>query len=266
MTVTENPRTYKYIGTRPVRHDGLDKVTGKARFAADLDMTGQLRAALVRSPHAHARIVSIDTSKAEAMPGVKAVVTGADFADLDPTHPEFDMAVNLMARDEVLYNGHVVAAVAAVTTAQAAAAAAAVEVSYDPLPAVLTIDEAIAEGSPIANPTTRTLFSADTEPSNLASVNEFGRGDVEAGFAAADIILEREFRTVQCIRAISSPTPAWSTAVKTAKPRYGRPRRDISRCAPKRPLLSAGAPTGSKSSPPKSVAGSAARPPSTSNQ
>ena len=91
MTVTENPRTtenartYKYVGTRPVRHDGLDKVTGKARFAADLDMTGQLRGAFVRSPHAHARIVSIDTSRAEAMPGVKAVVTGDDFAELPHT-------------------------------------------------------------------------------------------------------------------------------------------------------------------------------------
>ncbi len=195
MTVTENPQTYKYVGTRPVRHDGLDKVTGKARFAADLDMTGQLRGAFVRSPHAHARIVGIDTSKAEAMPGVKAVVTGADFADLDPTHPEFDTAVNLMARGEALYNGHVVAAVAAVTASQAAAAAAAVEVDYEVLPAVLTIDEAIAEGAPIANPTNRTLFSGDTEPSNLASVNEFGRGDVEAGFEAADVIIEREFRT-----------------------------------------------------------------------
>lgn len=196
MTVTENPPTYKFVGTRPVRHDGLDKVTGKARFAADLDMTGQLRGALVRSPHSHARIVSIDTRRAEAMPGVKAVVTGDDFADLDCAHPEFDMAVNLMARTEALYNGHVVAAVAAVTAAQAAAAAAAVEVEYQPLPAVLTIDDAIAQGAPIANTTNRTMFTGDTEPSNLASVNELGRGDVEAGFEAADIIIEREFRTV----------------------------------------------------------------------
>ena len=79
MTATENRPTYKYVGTRPVRHDGYDKVIGKARFAADLNLPGQLRAVIVRSPHAHARIVSIDTSAAEAMPGVKSVVTGADF-------------------------------------------------------------------------------------------------------------------------------------------------------------------------------------------
>ena len=71
MTATENPPTnYKYVGTRPIRHDGLEKVTGKARFAADLSLTGQLRGVMVRSPYAHARIKSIDTSAAEAMPGV----------------------------------------------------------------------------------------------------------------------------------------------------------------------------------------------------
>lgn len=196
MTATENPPSkYKYVGTRPVRHDGLEKVTGKARFAADLDLTGQLRGAMVRSPHAHAKIVSIDTSKAEAMPGVKAVVTGADFPTIDPTDPIFDEAINNIARDEVLYNGHTVAAVAATTQAQARAAAAAVEVKYDVLPAVLNIEESIADGAPIANSTNRTLFTGDTEPSNFASIGQFDRGDVAAGFEAADVIVERTFTT-----------------------------------------------------------------------
>ncbi len=196
MTDTEARPTYKYVGTRPIRHDGLDKVTGKARFAADLNMTGQLRAAITRSPHAHARIVSIDTSAAEAMPGVKAVVTGADFPEIDIADAIHDEAVNNIARDEVLYNGHAVAAVAATTLAQARAAAAAVKVEYEELPAILSIDEAIADGAPLANPTTRTLFTGDTEPSNFASIGQFERGDVEAGFAAADVIVEREFTTV----------------------------------------------------------------------
>lgn len=196
MTATENPPTkYKYVGTRPVRHDGLEKVTGKARFAADLDLTGQLRGAIVRSPHAHARIVSIDTSAAEAMPGVKSVVTGADFPAIDPADPAHDEAVNNIARDEALYVGHAVAAVAATTMDEARAAAAAVEVEYEVLPAVLSIDEAIADGAPIANSTNRTLFTGDTEPSNIASVGPFQRGDVEAGFAAADVIVERTFTT-----------------------------------------------------------------------
>ena len=196
MTATENPPSkYKYVGTRPIRHDGLDKVIGKARFAADLNLTGQLRAVMVRSPHAHARILSIDTSAAEAMPGVKAVVTGADFPALDPTDPAHDEAVNNIARDEVLYNGHTVAAVAATTLAEARAGAAAVKVEYEILPAVLSIDEAIADGAPIANSTNRTLFTGDTEPSNIASIGPFQRGDVEAGFAAADVIVERTFTT-----------------------------------------------------------------------
>ncbi|NIS33429.1 MAG: xanthine dehydrogenase family protein molybdopterin-binding subunit [Actinobacteria bacterium] len=195
MTATEHAPSYQYVGTRPIRHDGLEKVTGKARFAADLDLTGQLRGAMVRSPYAHARIVSIDTSEAEAMPGVKAVVTGADFPAIDINDPIHDEAVNVIARDEVYYHGHVVAAVAATTAAGARAAAAAVKVRYEDLPAILSIDDALADGAPIANSTNRTLFTGDTEPSNLASVAQFDRGDVEAGFAEADLVVEREFTT-----------------------------------------------------------------------
>ncbi len=150
---------------------------------------------MVRSPYAHARIVSIDTSEAEAMPGVKAVVTGADFPAIDINDPIHDEAVNVIARDEVYYHGHVVAAVAATTAAGARAAAAAVKVRYEDLPAILSIDDALADGAPIANSTNRTLFTGDTEPSNLASVAQFDRGDVEAGFAEADLVVEREFTT-----------------------------------------------------------------------
>ena len=106
MTVTEPKPSYKYVGTRPVRHDGLEKVTGRARFAADLNMSGQLHGVVVRSPHAHARIVSIDTSEAEAMDGVKAVITGDDFPTVEPSHRHYDMCINVIARDKVLYEGH----------------------------------------------------------------------------------------------------------------------------------------------------------------
>ena len=128
MTAIENPKTYKWVGTRPIRHDGYDKVVGKARFAADLNLPGQLHAAYLRSPHAHANIVSIDTSMAEAMPGVKAVVTGDDFPALDITDPNHDVSINVLARGTVLYHGHAIAAVAATTKAEAQAAAAAIEV------------------------------------------------------------------------------------------------------------------------------------------
>lgn len=197
MTTTEEPvRQYKFVGTRPVRPDGLEKVTGKARFAADLNLTGQLVGVMVRSPHAHAKILSIDTSAAEAMPGVKSVVTGADFPDLHPKAPTFDESINIIARGEALYHGHVVAAIAATTVRQARDAAAAIVVDYEVLPAIIDIDEALADGAPIINQTNRTLFTRDEDASNIASIGEFGRGDVDAGFAAADVIVERTFTTV----------------------------------------------------------------------
>ncbi len=126
-------RTFTYVGTRPIRHDGADKVTGRANFGADFSLPGMLHGAVLRSPHAHARIVSIDTSAAEALPGVKAVVTGRDFPKTDKkvwlggegALDLADMGDNLMAHDKALYHGHAVAAVAATTLAIAREAAAA---------------------------------------------------------------------------------------------------------------------------------------------
>src|SRR5262245_65494591 len=119
LTAHDVPQTY--VGTRTVRPDGVDKVTGRARFGADFNLPGQLVGRVLRSPHAHARILSIDTSKAEQLPGVKAVVTRDDFED-QPS--EFipagemminyrDMVRNILAREKALYEGHDVAAVGA---------------------------------------------------------------------------------------------------------------------------------------------------------
>ncbi|MFB3077674.1 MAG: carbon monoxide dehydrogenase, partial [Lysobacterales bacterium] len=110
---------FKVIGTRPIRHDGADKVTGRAQYGADIDLAGLLHGKTLRSPHAHANIKSIDTSAAEALPGVKAVVTAQDFPNIEPgmaqmgelpVNPQH-MSLNCIARDKVLYDGHVVAAV-----------------------------------------------------------------------------------------------------------------------------------------------------------
>ena len=193
MTAIENPKTYKWVGTRPIRHDGYDKVVGKARFAADLNLPGQLHAAYLRSPHAHANILSIDTSKAEAMPGVKAVVTGDDFPALDITDPNHDVSINVLARGTVLYHGHAIAAVAATTKAEAQAAAAAIEVEYEFLPVVLGIDEAMAAGAPLANEQNYQKFVGPSDPSNIATHTPLERGDADAAMAAADIVIEREF-------------------------------------------------------------------------
>lgn len=203
MALTEDQSTrpgYKWVGTRPIRPDGLEKVTGKARFGADLVLPGMLEGAVLRSPHAHAKIVSIDTAAAEAMPGVKAVITRDDFPDLaeaGKNSADVDMSQNVMARDKVLYEGHVVAAVAATTRKQAKQAAAAIVVEYEMLDHVLTVDEAMADGAPLLHPgmKTRGMDPAPEEPSNVASRITHERGDLDKGFADADVVVEREFTT-----------------------------------------------------------------------
>src|SRR5262249_24972913 len=115
----------KVVGTRPIRPDGVDKVIGRASFGADMTMPGMLSAKVKRSPHAHALIKRIDISKAEKLPGVKAVVTSADFpaianeeAFVGEGPMNFrDLSRNCMARDKALYDGHAVAAVAATSSA-----------------------------------------------------------------------------------------------------------------------------------------------------
>ena len=118
---TESLKRFKWVGTRPIRPDGVPKVTGRAMYGADYRLPGMLVGRILRSPHAHARIRSIDTSKAAALPGVKAVITAKDFPDqkFDYIGPErvavnfWHVTRNIMAREKVLYEGHAVAAVAA---------------------------------------------------------------------------------------------------------------------------------------------------------
>ena len=138
---------YKVIGTRPIRHDGVDKVTGRAQYGADVKLTGMLHGAILRSPHAHARIKSIDTSHAEALPGVRAVVTSADLPKQGDRIVELGegavnmrhLSANVMAREKVLYHGHAIAAVAADTIHIAEEAVKRVQVEFERLPAVLDI-------------------------------------------------------------------------------------------------------------------------------
>src|SRR5947209_18539541 len=152
------------IGTRPIRHDGVDKVTGRALYGADFQMTGMLYGHVLRSPHAHARIRRIDTSKAEALPGVRAVVTATDFpagedriVDLgEGATPLSYIRGNVLAREKALYAGHAVAAVAASSAHIAEEAAGLIEVDYEVLPYVLSAPEAMQEGAPILHDTLKT--------------------------------------------------------------------------------------------------------------
>lgn len=183
------------VGTRPLRPDGLEKVTGRARFGADMTAPGMLIGKVLRSPHAHARIRSIDASQAEALPGVKAVVTSADFADRTDEHR--DVLVNVMAREKALYDGHAVAAVAATSMAVARKALSLIKVDYEVLPHVLDVEAAMRPDAPLLH---ETIFTAGVEPrpthpSNVAARYQLGHGDVQAGFAAADVVIERNFRT-----------------------------------------------------------------------
>ena len=144
---------YRWIGTRPVRPDGASKVTGAARYGHDYVLPGTLTGKVLRSPHPHARIINIDLSRARALPGVQAIVTGADFPEqpfkyLGPSRMETNFwhtTRNVMAREKVLYEGHAVAAVAASSASIAEAALELIDVEYEVLPHVIDVEAAIAQ-------------------------------------------------------------------------------------------------------------------------
>ncbi|MBI4311192.1 MAG: xanthine dehydrogenase family protein molybdopterin-binding subunit [Chloroflexi bacterium] len=199
---------YKVVGTRPPRHDALDKVTGNARYGADVRLPGMLYGAVLRSPHAHARIKSIDASRARALPGVKAVIVSSDLPDLSGKVADLGegaranytfMSQNILAGPKVLYKGHAVAAVAATSPFLAEEALALIKVEYDVLPAVLDGREAMKDGAPVLHEGRNALAGPGARPgaspTNIASRVEFKLGDLEEGFKKADVIVERETHT-----------------------------------------------------------------------
>jgi CO/xanthine dehydrogenase Mo-binding subunit len=188
MAAATDERTFKVIGTRPIRHDGVDKVTGRAKYGADYAFPDMLHGKMLRSPYAHARIKSIKTDKALALPGVKAVVTAADFPELpDKMEAAGEAPVNLahltenlMARDKVLYDGHALAAVAATSPHIAEEAVKLIEVEYEVLPPMMTVEDAMAPGAAIINPKLRNKEEGDKQ-TNVATHIQFKRGEAEAG-------------------------------------------------------------------------------------
>jgi CO/xanthine dehydrogenase Mo-binding subunit len=208
---SETPAKYKVVGTRPIRHDGYEKVTGVAKYGADIQLTGMLHGKVLRSPHAHARIRSIDTSKAEALPGVTAVVTAKDFPiindqviDLAETQGNVRlMAEHVMASHKAMYKGHAVAALAATSPHIAEEAIGLIEVDYEVLEPVLNLHDAMKEGAPLLHDNLTTHFKVERfargddtgVKSNIAGHIQHKLGDVEKGFKEADVIVEREFHT-----------------------------------------------------------------------
>ncbi|MCH9039167.1 MAG: xanthine dehydrogenase family protein molybdopterin-binding subunit, partial [Chloroflexi bacterium] len=188
-------KEFNVVGTRPIRHDGYDKVTGKALYGADMNLPGMLHGKVLRSPHAHANIKSIDTSKAEAHPEVRAVITSADFPSLPnesqvltaglPVNVKF-LSNNILAADKVLYKGHPVAAVVAGSVHAAEEALELIDVEYEVLPAVTNVEDALKSGAPQLH---------DEFEGNIASHIQLSVGDIEKGFNEAEVVVEREFRT-----------------------------------------------------------------------
>lgn len=232
-------RAFTCIGTRPIRHDGLDKVTGRANYGADFSLPGMICGVVVRSPHAHARIVSIDTSAAEALPGVKAVITRDD---ITPTNAKLaigegaldlrDIADNLLAHDKALYHGHAVAAVAATSVDLAREAAGLIVVEYEVLEGVGSIEQAIAPGAPILRPglvTGGQPLPGRSGPTNIAGRMELRRGDVEQGFTDADVVVEREFRTPTAHQGYIEPHACVA--------RYGQDGQVLVWCSTQGPFL-----------------------------
>ncbi|MGE0698140.1 MAG: xanthine dehydrogenase family protein molybdopterin-binding subunit [Hyphomicrobiaceae bacterium] len=224
---------FDVVGTRPVRPDGADKVTGRAKYGADHRMAGQLVGKVLRSPHAHARIKSIDVSAALAIPGVKAVVCRDDFKEQGSEFvPAGEMLVNyrdvvrnVMAREKALFEGHPVAAVAATSESAARAALKAIKVDYEVLPHVIDVLEAMKPDAPIVEDGMITVgvTPPPAKPSNVAKRVEFTLGDVAKGFAEADLVVEREFKTAAvhqgyiephaCVASVSEDGTAelWTT-------------------------------------------------------
>ena len=208
---------YNVVGTRPIRHDGADKVTGQAHYGADINLPGLLHGQVLRSPHAHARIKSIDVSRALAHPGVKAVVTADDMVQTSGRASELVegamvnmrfLGNNILARDKVLYKGHAIAAVAATSAHLAGEALSLIDVEYEVLPPVMTAAEAMKKDAPLLHERLAAMATAsiraggvldDDDPSegtNIANHFEFRLGDLEEGYRQADVTVETETSTV----------------------------------------------------------------------
>ncbi|MCE2463423.1 MAG: xanthine dehydrogenase family protein molybdopterin-binding subunit, partial [Dehalococcoidia bacterium] len=220
---------YNVVGTRPIRHDGTDKVTGRAQYGADVQLPGLLYGKILRSPHPHARIKSIDTSRALALPGVKAVVTSADLPQ--PSGKVADMGegamVNLkflsnncLAAEKALYRGHSVAAVAATSSHVAEEALSLIDVDYEVLPPVINVLDAMKEDAPVLHERLASLSNPAMRPGGLREEDDTGKGtnisnhfvfetgDVEEGFKEADVIIEREYNTASVHQGYIEPHSA----------------------------------------------------------
>ncbi len=199
---------YVNIGKRLPRVDGIVKVTGEAKYAGDLSLPGMLHGMILRSPYPHARIISIDTAKAEALPGVRAVITGKDTIGFKAGGIAAEGDEPYLALDKVCFIGDEVAAVAAVDEETAESALELIDVRYEILPAALDPVAAMADGSPLVHENT---------PGNLSFETNLSFGDIEKGFAGCDYVREDEFSTAAIRHGFLEPHAAlanWDSSGK----------------------------------------------------
>ena len=217
--MTEQTPTYQFLGKGRKLIDGLEKITGQARYTADMTLPGMLHARPILSPHAHAKIGSIDKSAAEQMPGVVAVLTAEDLPTRDRVIASRNSAI--LAKGRVLFRGQPVAVVVGETAAAAQDGAEAVLIDYEPLPAVIDLAEAARPDAPIIWPEglpqpevdlTAQHAAVEKEeeqeehtPTNVHTRDHFKRGDLEQGFKEADVIIERTYKTAMVHQSYLEP-------------------------------------------------------------
>jgi len=201
MTRLAPPTDMTSVGHDVPRVDARAKATGETKYAGDLRVPGMLHGRLLRSPYAHARIVSIDAGRAEALPGVVTVLTGADVLDINPYYGHAIKDRPLIAIDRVRFVGEPVVAVAAETPAVADEALTLIEVVYEEWPAAITVEEALMDGAPRLHVTEllksglfHGLGELKAEPGNMCYHHAFARGEVDDVFAGADVVVEGDYR------------------------------------------------------------------------
>ena len=176
-----------------IRQDGLDKVTGSGRYAADLTVTGMLHGAFRMSSHSHARVRSLDATAARALPGVHAIITAADVPEV--RYGAFVRDRTLFAKDVVRWEGELIAAVAAATPDIAARAAAIIEIDFEPLPALTDLEAAVRPDAPLVHADWGTYEVDDNvvRDGNVASHSTIVKGDAAAAMAEADIVVKDRY-------------------------------------------------------------------------
>ena len=194
MAKDDITKSFKFIGTRPNRPDGFEKVTGRAKYGADISAVGMLHGAVLRSPYAHARIKSINFEKAAKLDGVKAIITRDDFPK-DREGEPLKLLENTIAGEIAYYDGHAIAAVAATSVFTAKEALREIEVEYEVLPHVIDVDDAMKPDAPIVRENAGDFSVPEGSSPNVASYIEFGRGDIANGFDKADIVKSGLFKT-----------------------------------------------------------------------